>query len=42
MPSARVWKVYNDEMDKLDNDRVEDWRDGLDALLVLVSSKIKN
>ncbi|KIK58387.1 hypothetical protein GYMLUDRAFT_1006106 [Collybiopsis luxurians FD-317 M1] len=32
---ARVWKVYNDEMDKLDSDRVEDWRDGLDALLVL-------
>ena len=35
-PNARVWKVYNDEMDKLDSDRVEDWRDGLDALLVLV------
>ncbi|KAF5344556.1 hypothetical protein D9757_014886 [Collybiopsis confluens] len=34
-PNARVWKVYNDEMDKLDNDRVEDWRDGLDALLIL-------
>ncbi|KIK58370.1 hypothetical protein GYMLUDRAFT_171142, partial [Collybiopsis luxurians FD-317 M1] len=34
-PNARVWKVYNDEMDKLDSDRVEDWRDGLDALLVL-------
>ncbi|KIK64299.1 hypothetical protein GYMLUDRAFT_161329, partial [Collybiopsis luxurians FD-317 M1] len=34
-PNARVWKVYNDEMDKLDSDKVEDWRDGLDALLVL-------
>ncbi|KIK60727.1 hypothetical protein GYMLUDRAFT_167405, partial [Collybiopsis luxurians FD-317 M1] len=34
-PNARVWKVYNDELDKLDSDRVEDWRDGLDALLVL-------
>ncbi|THU78830.1 hypothetical protein K435DRAFT_876209 [Dendrothele bispora CBS 962.96] len=33
-PNARVWKVYNDEADKLDLDTVEDWRDGLDALLV--------
>ncbi|KAF5347464.1 hypothetical protein D9757_013824 [Collybiopsis confluens] len=34
-PHARAWKVYNDEMDNLEIDWVEDWKDGLDALLVL-------
>jgi Family of unknown function (DUF6535) len=35
-PHARVWKVYNEEMAKVDMDRIEDWRDSLDSLLVFV------
>ncbi|THU82787.1 hypothetical protein K435DRAFT_441558 [Dendrothele bispora CBS 962.96] len=35
-PSARVWKVYNQEVIRIDSDRIEDWRDGLDSLLVFV------
>ncbi|THU83630.1 hypothetical protein K435DRAFT_784121 [Dendrothele bispora CBS 962.96] len=35
-PSARVWKVYNQEIIRIDSDRIEDWRDGLDSLLVFV------
>ncbi|THU83436.1 hypothetical protein K435DRAFT_587117, partial [Dendrothele bispora CBS 962.96] len=36
-PNARVWKVYNHEVTKIDSDRVEDWRDGLDSLLVFAA-----
>ncbi|THU80996.1 hypothetical protein K435DRAFT_694537, partial [Dendrothele bispora CBS 962.96] len=36
-PNARVWKVYNQEVTKIDSDRVEDWRDGLDSLLVFAA-----
>ncbi|THU89002.1 hypothetical protein K435DRAFT_969281 [Dendrothele bispora CBS 962.96] len=36
-PFARVWKVYNQEIAKLDSDRIEDWRDGLDSLLVFAA-----
>lgn len=35
-PMARVWKVLLEEYAKLDGDKVEDWRDGLDVLLVFV------
>ncbi len=36
-PAARVWMVYNDEAMKYVIESVEDWRDGLDMLLVFVS-----
>ncbi|THU93172.1 hypothetical protein K435DRAFT_588936, partial [Dendrothele bispora CBS 962.96] len=36
-PSARVWKVYNQEIIRIDSDRIEDWRDGLDSLLVFAA-----
>ncbi|THU81444.1 hypothetical protein K435DRAFT_474292 [Dendrothele bispora CBS 962.96] len=39
-PSARVWKVYNQEIIRIDSDRIEDWRDGLDSLLVFVCCTI--
>ncbi|THU83437.1 hypothetical protein K435DRAFT_594297, partial [Dendrothele bispora CBS 962.96] len=35
--NARVWKVYNHEVTKIDSDRIEDWRDGLDSLLVFAA-----
>ncbi len=34
---ARVWKTFLEEYAKFDADRVEDWRDALDVLLVFVS-----
>ncbi|THV00489.1 hypothetical protein K435DRAFT_751165 [Dendrothele bispora CBS 962.96] len=36
-PNARVWKVYNQEVTRIDSGRIEDWRDGLDSLLVFAS-----
>ncbi|KAF8897019.1 hypothetical protein CPB85DRAFT_1479012 [Mucidula mucida] len=33
-PNARVWKVYLDECRKFDVCRFEEWRDGLDVLVV--------
>ncbi|KAF9008551.1 hypothetical protein BDZ89DRAFT_996880, partial [Hymenopellis radicata] len=33
-PMARVWKTFLEEYAKFDADRVEDWRDALDVLLV--------
>ncbi|KAF9026235.1 hypothetical protein BDZ89DRAFT_42082 [Hymenopellis radicata] len=33
-PNARVWKVYLDECRKFDTRRFEEWRDGLDVLVV--------
>lgn len=36
---SRVWKTYMDESTKFDLDMVENWRDGLDMLLVFVSSR---
>ncbi|KAF8915537.1 hypothetical protein CPB85DRAFT_412083 [Mucidula mucida] len=33
-PRARIWKIFWDECTKYDSDMVEDWRDGLDVLLV--------
>ncbi|KAF9031979.1 hypothetical protein BDZ89DRAFT_602250 [Hymenopellis radicata] len=33
-PMARVWKTFLEEYAKFDSDRVEDWRDALDVLLV--------
>ncbi|THU78161.1 hypothetical protein K435DRAFT_572945, partial [Dendrothele bispora CBS 962.96] len=36
-PNARVWKVYNQEVIRVDSDRIEDWRDGLDSLLVFAA-----
>ncbi len=35
-PRARIWKIFWDECTKYDSDMVEDWRDGLDVLLVFV------
>ena len=35
-PMARVWKIFVEEYAKLDGDRAEDWKDGLDVLLVFV------
>ncbi|KAF8869092.1 hypothetical protein CPB85DRAFT_863149 [Mucidula mucida] len=35
--TGRVWKSYMDESTKFDVDMVENWRDGLDMLLVFVS-----
>ena len=37
-PVARVWKILMEEYAKLDGDKVEDWKDGLDVLLVFVRS----
>ncbi len=34
---ARVWKTFLEEYAKFDSERVEDWRDALDVLLVFVS-----
>ena len=34
---ARLWKVFLDECAKFDAEMVDDWRDGLDVLLVFVS-----
>ncbi|KAF8885843.1 hypothetical protein CPB85DRAFT_1442034 [Mucidula mucida] len=36
-PAARVWIVYNDEAMKYVIESVEDWRDGLDMLLVFAA-----
>lgn len=36
-PTARIWKVYLDECNKSDFQMVENWRDALKGLLVLVS-----
>ncbi|KIY66601.1 hypothetical protein CYLTODRAFT_323821, partial [Cylindrobasidium torrendii FP15055 ss-10] len=36
-PAARLWKVYNDEASKFDSDMVDDWKDGLDMLLVFAA-----
>ncbi|SJL11089.1 uncharacterized protein ARMOST_14492 [Armillaria ostoyae] len=33
-PTARVWRTYLDESQKLDADRVGDWRETVDVLLV--------
>ncbi|KAF8888426.1 hypothetical protein CPB85DRAFT_1485403 [Mucidula mucida] len=33
-PMARVWKTFLEEYAKFDSERVEDWRDALDVLLV--------
>ncbi len=33
---ARVWKMFLEEYIKYDAEMVEDWRDGLDVLLVFV------
>lgn len=37
-PMARVWNMFLDECNRLDLNMVDDWRDGLDVLLVFVSS----
>ncbi|KAG7443318.1 uncharacterized protein BT62DRAFT_857054, partial [Guyanagaster necrorhizus] len=33
-PTARVWRTYLDESQRFDADRVSDWRDTVDVLLV--------
>ncbi len=39
-PTSRLWKTYEDEAGKYDLERVADWRDGLDILLVFVSAAV--
>ncbi|KAF8898302.1 hypothetical protein CPB85DRAFT_1565549 [Mucidula mucida] len=36
-PTSRLWKTYEDEAGKYDLERVADWRDGLDILLVFAA-----
>ncbi len=36
-PEARVWLTYLDESKKIEDQRVEEWRDVLDVVLVFVS-----
>ncbi|KAF9008559.1 hypothetical protein BDZ89DRAFT_1078940 [Hymenopellis radicata] len=36
-PTARVWMTYNDEATKIVVEAVEDWREGLDMLLVFAA-----
>jgi len=33
-PNARVWKVYLDEADKFDTEKIEGWSDTIDLLLI--------
>ncbi|THU84734.1 hypothetical protein K435DRAFT_589965, partial [Dendrothele bispora CBS 962.96] len=33
-PNARLWKTYLHEMTRIDSQRIEDWKDSLDSLLV--------
>jgi hypothetical protein len=33
---ARVWRVYNDEADRIDEDMVTGWKGTLDTLLIFV------
>lgn len=40
-PKARVWRMYMDESTKYDVERVQDWREALDVLLVFVSFVFK-
>ena len=34
--NARVWRVYLDESDRIDNEMVNGWRGPLDTLLIFV------
>ncbi len=33
---ARIWRIYLDECAIFDAEMIEDWRDGLDVLLIFV------
>ena len=35
--NARVWRVYNDESDRIDAEMVAGWKGTLDTLLIYVS-----
>ena len=35
--TARVWRVYNDEADRIDAEAVDKWNTTLDTLLIFVS-----
>ena len=37
--NARVWRVYNDEADRIDAEAVDRWRNTLDTLLIFVSEE---
>ena len=37
-PNARVWKVYRDAVNELDDDMLHGWTDTLNILLTFVSS----
>jgi hypothetical protein len=36
---ARVWRVYLDEAERIDAERVEVWKSTLDTLLIFVSRR---
>jgi hypothetical protein len=38
--NARVWRVYNDEADRTDMERVDGWKGTLDTLLIFVSTTV--
>lgn len=39
-PSARVWKVYEDEAEKFDADMARGWRESLDMLMIFASPNV--
>jgi len=32
-----VWEIYNQHVEKVENENVQDWKDSLNALLIFVS-----
>ena len=39
---ARVWRVYNDESERIDFEIVEGWTSTLDTLFIFVSSTVSS
>lgn len=33
---ARVWRVYNDEAERIDREKLDDWKSTLDTQLIFV------
>ena len=40
-PNARVWKVYRDAVNEVDDDMLDGWTDTLNILLTFVSSSYR-
>ena len=38
-PEARVWRVYNDESERIDGEMVEGWKSTLDTLFIFVRTQ---